>query len=143
MDESPHFWVVVHELAVQAHVKENLRRREYMPSLLARWTLEQDISLDPPLSVIWGDGRPATYADYLRHRDDTHEVVETNSGIEYRIYPEIIGHVRFDGYSRRWFVSGESIETTALDLSDPDASDCEIRAELYTFPVIYKCIVHR
>ena len=114
-----------------------------MPSLVARWTLEQDISLDPPLSVIWGDGRPATYADYLRHLDDTHEVVETNSGLEYRIYPEIIGHVRFDGYSRRWFVSGESIETTALDLSDPDASDCEITAELYTLPVIYKCIVHR
>lgn len=114
-----------------------------MPSLIAKWTREQDFSIDPPLSVIWGDGRSATYADYVRHRDDTHELVETNSGIECRMYPEIIGHLRYDAYSRRWFVTGEGIETTALDLSDPDAKECEMTAELSTLPVVYKCIVHR
>ena len=130
-------------LPVQAHFQETASGSEYMPSLVARWTSQQDPSLDPPSSVMWGDGRAATYADYLRHRDDTHELVETRSGIEYRMYPEIIGHVRYDAYSRRWFVTGEGIETTALDLSDPDAKDCELTAELYVLPVVYKCIVHR
>lgn len=114
-----------------------------MPSLIAKWTRDQDPSLDPPSSVTWGDGRVATYADYLRHKDDTHEFVETSSGVECRIYPGIIGHVRFDAYSRRWFVSGEGIETTALDLSDPDVTDSEITAELSTLPVVYRSIVHR
>jgi len=59
------------------------------------------------------------------------------------MYPDTVGHVRFDAYSRRWFVSGESIETTALDLSNPDATDYEITAELHTLPVVYKTIVHR
>jgi hypothetical protein len=59
------------------------------------------------------------------------------------MYPEIIGHARYDAYSRRWFVSGEDIGTIALDLSNPDASDYEITAELHTLPVVYKTIVHR
>lgn len=99
--------------------------------------------MEPPASVTWGDGRPATYADYLRHRLDTHEMVETEEGFECRIYPDIVGHVRYDAFARGWFVTGEGIETTALDLSDPEATDCEITAALYALPVVYKCLIHR
>jgi hypothetical protein len=116
---------------------------EFMPTLVAKWMWSQDSCTEPPASVIWGDGCAATYADYLRHRLDTHELVETESGLECRIYPDIVGHVRYDAFALCWFVSGDGIETTALDLSDIDATDHEITAELYALPVVYKCHIHR
>lgn len=114
-----------------------------MPTLIAHWKRGQDSWTEPPTFVIWGDGRPATYADYLRHRLDTHELVETKGALECRIYPHIVGHVRYDAFARQWFVTGEGIETTALDLPDLEATDCEITAALYGLPVVYKCQIHR
>lgn len=114
-----------------------------MPILVANWTWDQDSCMEPPASITWGDGRAATHADYLRHHLDTHALIETEGGLECRIYPEIIGHVRYDAFARQWFVTGEGVETTALDLSDPDATDCEITAALYSLPVVYKCHIHR
>lgn len=114
-----------------------------MSTLIAMWKSDQDCSTEPPASVIWGDGRAATHADYLRHRLDTHELVEAEGGLECRMYPDIVGRVRYDAFARSWFVTGEGVETHALDLSDPDATDCEITAALYSLPVIYKCQIHR
>ena len=114
-----------------------------MLTLIAKWKSNQDPSTDRPASVVWGDGRAATHADYLHHVLDTHELTETDGGFECRIYPEIAGHVRYDSWAHRWIVSGEGIETTALDLSNPDSTDHEITAELSTLPVIYKCHIHR
>jgi hypothetical protein len=94
-----------------------------MRTLIANWNSDQDSWRDPPASVRWGDGRPATYADFLRHCQDSHELIEINGSLECRIYPDIIGHVRYDAFARGWFVAGEGVETTALDLSDPDATD--------------------
>lgn len=113
-----------------------------MSTLVAKWTWDQDC-MEPPASITWDDGRTATYADYLHHCLDTHEVVETELGLECRIYTDLVGHVRYDAFARQWFVTGEGVETTALDLSNPDATDCEITAALYSLPVIYKCQIHR
>lgn len=127
----------------QVRLTKKPSNEEFMPTLVAKWKWNQDPITDPPASVIWVDGCAATYADYLRHCLDTHQLVETESGLECRIYPDIVGHVRYDCFARCWFVTGEGIETTALDLSDPDATDCEITAELYALPVVYKCHIHR
>ena len=114
-----------------------------MPTLVAKWKRDQDASTEPPISVTWGDGQTATYADYIRHCLDTHELIETEGGLECRIYPSVVGQVRYDAFARQWFVSGEGIETTALDLSSPDAADDEITAALYGLAVVYKCHIHR
>jgi hypothetical protein len=114
-----------------------------MPTLVARWAWNQDSSTEPPVSVTWGDGRPATYSDYLSHRLDTHELVETAVGLECRMYPQIEGHVRYDFYAGTWFLTGDGIEETSLSLTDPDATDGEIMAALYELPVVYRCQIHR
>lgn len=114
-----------------------------MWTLIARWNLEQDPTIDPPQQVFWGDGRPATLQDYRDHHLDTHELVDTPGGLELRMYPGIVGDVRFDSYARTWFVVVPGLDPISLDLSDHEASNSEIKAALYQLPIVYRSVIHR
>lgn len=115
-----------------------------MCTLIARWTSDQDWTVEPPQSVFWGDLRPATQQDYVAHLDDTYElVVYPDGSLERRIYPWIVADVRYDGYSCRWWVVPREGEPLSLDLSDRDAPDDELMAELHQLPMIYRSMIHR
>jgi hypothetical protein len=113
-------------------------------TLIARWTLAQEHAFDPPDAVFRGDGRPATYQDYLDHAGDTHELVDSPDGsLEKRMYPWITADVRYDGYANLWFVVATGQQPISLDLSDVNATDSEITAALYELPLVYKSRIWR
>jgi hypothetical protein len=114
-----------------------------MCTLVARWTSDQDPTIDAPHSIFWGDGRGASLQDYIDHQLDTHELVETPGGLEVRMYPWIIGDVRYDAYARTWFVAVPGQDPVSLDLTDHEASDSEIRTALYQLPMVFRSVIHR
>lgn len=114
-----------------------------MCTLVVRWTSEQDPTIDAPHCVFWGDGRAALLQDYINHRLDTREVVDTPQGLEVRMYPSVVGEVRFDAYARTWFVAVPGQDPISLDLPDRDAPDSAITAALYELPVVYRCAIRR
>lgn len=114
-----------------------------MCTLIVRWTSDQDPTIDAPDCVIWGDGRAAVLQDYIDHSLDTHELVDTPQGLELRMYPAIVGDVRYDAFARTWFVVLAGQDPISLDLPDPAASDSEIEAALYQLPMVYRSTIHR
>jgi hypothetical protein len=52
-----------------------------MLTLIAKWTLTRDPLKDKPVRGIWADGRLATQQDYINHREDTRELVDTSTGV--------------------------------------------------------------
>lgn len=114
-----------------------------MPTLIARWTCEQDESAELPSFFRWSGGRPATLDDYFKHCTDTYELESTDAGVEQRIYPDIVADVRYDAFGRSWFVTGQGIESVSLQLPDPDATDQEISASLRDLPRLYRAVIHR
>jgi hypothetical protein len=112
-------------------------------ALIAKWTIDQDAGVDPPRTVRWGDGSAATHTDSLTHLVDTHTWVSGVEGMELRMFPDIIADVRYDEFARTWVVCGSGVTSAALDLPDPNAPDDQIKAALYTFPVVYQARVHR
>ena len=75
-----------------------------MLTLIARWNRAQDPAVDMPARVTWGRKRPAMLQDYITHREDTGEMVETPRGAELRMYPELVADVRYDYYTGLWWV---------------------------------------
>src|SRR6266478_1538277 len=106
--------------------------------LIAKWTPGQDFSADRPYTVVWGDGRPATYEDYLAHMVGTHSWLEGSNGMELYMFSDIVAEVRYDHHVQRWHVSGIGVTPATLDLTDPNAPDDQIVAELYTHPIVYQ-----
>lgn len=49
------------------------------------------------------------------------------------MYPGIIADVRYDYSAQTWVIGGVGITPVALGLTDPDAPDDHIEAELYTY----------
>lgn len=114
-----------------------------MMALIARWPTE-DAMLESPSVVRWEDGSPATLEDYHKHLVDTHTwVLDSRGGIEQRIFPDIVADVRYDPLAGVWGLSGQSVQPAALSLTDPNATDEQIVAELYTFPLTYCARIHR
>lgn len=111
--------------------------------LVAKWTSDQDPVSEDPACVVWGDGRPASQDDYLSHRADTRELVDTAEGLELRIYPSVVADVRFDAFYATWFVTAKGQESLSLDLFDVDATDADIMSALNDLPVIYRAVIHR
>lgn len=112
--------------------------------LIATWTPDQDMSIEPPNAVRWSDGTRATHNDYLRHMSDTHTFVgDGESDVERHIFPGIVADVRYDPYSQTWTVRGADVTPTALALTDPKASDDQIVAALYALPVVYRANIIR
>jgi hypothetical protein len=127
-----------------SHYETTSRRNELMMTLIARWVTNEDATLEPPTVLQWEDGTPATQDDYLKHLSDTHAwVITPLLGIERRAYPNIVADVRFDGAAGSWVISGQEVIPASLELPDRDATDDQILAELYTYPVIYRARIHR
>jgi len=113
-------------------------------NLLAYWDLNDNPGRDEPYAVYFEDGTDASIDEYRKHIDDTHEDrLDYPGRMVRRIYPGIVGGVRWCYHARDWKVSGSQIVPFYLDLRDPDASDSQIIAELYTFPIVYRCVIIR
>ncbi len=113
-------------------------------NLIAYWHLDNNPGNHEPYAVYFEDGTAASIDDYRKHIDDTHEASFDYLGrIVHRIYPGIVGGVRWCCHARDWKVMGSQIAPFYLDLPDPDASDSRIIAELYTFPTVYRCEIIR
>jgi len=111
--------------------------------LIAKWTSEQDPVFEDPACVVWGDGRPAYQEDYLIHRSDTRELVDTPDGMEMHMFPSVVADIRFDAFYGTWFVTAKGQESISLDLFNVDATDAEIRSALHDLAVIYRAVIHR
>ena len=118
-------------------------RQRQQTKLVAIWTDGQDLSLDNPAVVIWEDGAPATVEDLREHVVDTHYWVETPSGSEKHMFPDIVGKVTFEQNVCDWVVRGEYVATTALNLNDPNASDGDIVGALFMLAMYYKSTIMR
>jgi hypothetical protein len=122
-----------------------MKKNEIMSTaLIAKWTTNQDPSIEQPSSVCWEDGSPATHDDYLRHVPDTHMLVgDCEDGMEVRMFPGIVADVRYDHSAQTWAVGGVGVTPAALDLTDPNAPDDQIIAALYTLPIVYRSNICR
>ena len=112
-------------------------------TLIAKWKPEQDCSVDLPHTVYWLDGSPATAEDYLTHLLDTHSFSSGTDGINLHMFPDIIADVQYDRISRAWVVSGVGVKPAVLNISDLNAPDDSILAELSTWPTVYRARIHR
>jgi hypothetical protein len=111
--------------------------------LIATWNPGQDPAVDGPGDVRWEDGRPATLEDYARHGADTRSLTQERDGsLVMTMLPGVVADVRFDHAISRW-ICHTSQRNVILELTDRDVSDEEIVAELSTYPVFYRAVIHR
>jgi len=112
--------------------------------LIACWTPNQDPGMEIPTSLKWGDDSPATLEDFIRHQLDTHTFVTGRFGErEQHIFPDVVAEVIFDRLADDWVVRGPGVVTAALELHNPEATDDEIAAELFTFSTVYRAQIVR
>jgi hypothetical protein len=115
-----------------------------MRVLVARWVTNEDTTLEPPTVLQWEDGTPATQYDYRKHMTDTHRwTIKFPNCIEQQIYPDIVADVHYDVFAGTWAISGQAVTPASLELENRAATDDQILAELYTFPIIYRARIHR
>jgi hypothetical protein len=112
--------------------------------LIASWTPDQDPSTEMPTAVKWEDGTPATLDDFAKHQLDTYTLrTGRDGGMERHIFPSISVEVVYDWFAKDWVMKGSGVITAALELHNPDATDVQITAELFTFPVVYRANIVR
>ena len=114
-----------------------------MRKLIVRFDLDEELVYGKPNDIRWDDGSPGTRRDYARHRGDTRVLIQTERGVELRCYPEISASVRYDAFSRLWFVVPSGGEPMSLGVRNPDATNLDIWAALYRLPVVYAARIHR
>lgn len=114
-----------------------------MRTLTARFSSNQDLVYSNPVEIRWNDGRPASFETYEHHRADTRTLVQTGDGMEVRLFPDVVGDVRYDGYYRLWFVVPQGGEPISLDVRRPDATDLDLRAALFHLPVAFRALIRR
>ena len=114
-----------------------------MRTLVARWSRGRDLVEDLPDFIHWNDGTLGTIDDYTRNLTNTHTLDHEQHGWVMRFFPEIVAKVWFDFAGKTWVVGGEGIPTESLELSNPNASDEQIRANLYALPTKYKAAITR
>lgn len=107
-------------------------------TLIAKWTRQQDCSVDLPHRVYWSDGSPATTADYFAHLTDTHTFIIRVDGVALRMFPDLAVDVHYDLDAQQWMISGPDVEPAALNISDRTAPDDAILAELATWPTVHR-----
>jgi len=113
-------------------------------TLIASWSFDQDMSTENPKTVRWIDGRASTTTVYRQHMLDTHTVlIGQFDQIEMHIFPNIVAAVKFDREKGHWVASGRGVIPTALDLTDSEATNDQIVAELYTYPIVYRAEIIR
>ena len=112
--------------------------------LIARWNGRNRNTNRLPDEVLWENGRRASLDDYRRHLDCTFWMVDVApTCTEQHFAPDIVADVRYDHFAGHWAVNGDGVEPAGLLLTDPNAPDEQIIAELFTFPVIYRARIHR
>jgi hypothetical protein len=107
--------------------------------LIAKWKPELDPAYDEPSSVVWEDGTPATLNDYRTHELDTHCLHTSDEGeVQRHMYPDIVAEITYEPNVQDWVMRGQDVNTAALELHDPNATDVQILAEVFTFPTVYR-----
>jgi hypothetical protein len=115
-----------------------------MKKLTAVWEHSQDISMERPRSIHWGDGSPATLDAYIEHSIDTRVLREDHPDrIELHIYPDVVGDVTYDVFSGSWVVKDAGLGGWSLDITDPGAKDDQLIAALSALPVVYRAHIRR
>lgn len=116
-----------------------MKKKDFALVLIAKWNR----SGDGPRSIVWSDGRPATFADLRTHWYNTRMTLPTETGTEMRFYPGLIADVRFDSGREAWTTDGLGVMPLTLQLTNPRASDRRIQAELAKLPIHYRATIHR
>jgi hypothetical protein len=111
--------------------------------LVADWLEGRDPSTEPPSLIHWADGSVATLADFARNFHHTNMMIVRPDGSLQQIFlPDFSGSAFYDTAERVWRVRPEG-ETIQLSLEDPFASDDDIIAEIFTFPIVYRSKINR
>ena len=111
-------------------------------TIVARWREDQDFSMESPAEVKWGDGSAATLEAFENHRLDTHTFLDKGEWIEQHIFPDIVAEIYFD-QTGFWRLRGRGVITQRMELTDPNAKDDEVIAELSTYNIVYRARILR
>ena len=111
--------------------------------LIARWNRGQDPALDAPTDIRWDNGQCATLTDYIHHLDDTFVFTVQGGGFVRIAFPDVVADVQFDEDMGHWVCQPPGQQRILLELSNPNVGDDQIIAELYTYPIVYRAIIHR
>lgn len=112
--------------------------------LIATWTSDQNPATEMPRSLKWDNGTPATMDDYRAHSLDTHSLhASGDGGMECHMFPDLVAEVVYDWFANDWVVKGRGVVTAALELHNPNATNEQITAELFTFPIVYRAKIVR
>jgi hypothetical protein len=106
--------------------------------LIAQWKLEQDGSIELPHTIYWSDGSQGTTADYFAHLTDTHTFIIHADGVALYMFPDLAVDVHYELDAQQWMISGPDVEPAALNISDRNAPDDAILAELATWTAVYR-----
>jgi hypothetical protein len=107
--------------------------------LIAKWKSELDPAHDEPSSVVWEDGTLATLNDYRTHELDTHRLHVSDEGeVQRHMHPDIVAEITYEPNVHDWVMRGQDVNSAALELHDPNATDVQILAEVFTFPTVYR-----
>ncbi len=112
--------------------------------LIASWTPDQEPGTEMPTELQWEDGTPASLDDYRAHFLDTHSLHEgKDGGMEWHMYPDILGEIVYDVFAKDWVVRSPGLPTVALEVHDPDATDDRLTTELFSLPIVYRATIVR
>lgn len=112
-------------------------------TLIAKWKAEQDCSVDLPHTVRWSDGKPATLDDYVAHRSATREYSVDRRGVKLYLFPEVVAELHYDSSLGRWSMCGDGVRSAVLNITDRNASDETLLAEISTWTTLYQVRICR
>jgi hypothetical protein len=112
--------------------------------LIAIWPSGRTPGLEPPWRILWEDRSPATLEDYRLHEGDTSVDRSTKEGTTIRsLYPDLVAHLHWDTWGCHWSLTGDGLEPLALWITDPSASNEQLRLAVSSLPIEYRVIIHR
>ena len=112
--------------------------------LIAVWKPGRSPVLHDPCSVRWEDGSDATLDDLNRNIECTRYFHFKRNGVTVlHIIPDIVADLHWDPWGGHWSLTGTGIEPVGLWISDPAATDSQLKSALMYLPITFKVIVHR
>jgi hypothetical protein len=111
--------------------------------LIAKWLNGLEPACDDPHSVNWEDGSAATMQEFYAHFSDTSIGVQTDAGLEWHMFPEIVAEIYWCPWGRAWGVRGDGVAPASLYVTDPDASDGELLSAVSAMPIWYRANIVR
>jgi hypothetical protein len=64
--------------------------------------------------------------------------VSDEGEVQRHMYPDIVAEITYEPNVQDWVMRGQDVNTAALELHDPNATDVQILAEVFTFPTVYR-----